>query len=101
MPAAGHSSRVKRAAVVVHPGKHADLDALRAGADLVLASGGDGTVTACVEGVAGTGIPLGVLPCGTGNLLARNLGLPLGLDEALAVALADGEKPLDVGVANG
>lgn len=75
--------------------------AVTAGVDLVLASGGDGTITACAAGVAGTGIPLGVLPSGTGNLLARNLGLPLGLEEALAVALAGGEKLLDVGVANG
>jgi len=128
--------RATRAAVVVHPGKHDDLDGFRdvvvktmtklgldeplwlettpdetgegharaavaAGVDLVLASGGDGTITACVAGVAGTGVPLGVLPCGTGNLLARNLGLPLDLAAALTVALTGGEKPLDVGVANG
>ncbi len=127
--------RGKRAAVVVHPGKHEDLEGFRdavvkamtglgwseplwlettpdetgrghartaveSGVDVVLASGGDGTITACVAGVAGTGVPLGVLPCGTGNLLARNLGLPLDLDEALAVALTGGEKALDVGVAN-
>lgn len=132
-PAGG---RAKRAAVVVHPGKHDDLDGFRSvvvkamtelgwaepiwletspdetgeghartavasGVDVVLASGGDGTITACVAGVAGTGVPLGVLPCGTGNLLARNLGLPLDLEEALAVALTGGEKLLDVGVANG
>ena len=54
--------------------------------DLVLASGGDGTVTACAEGLAGTGVPLAVLPAGTGNLLARNLGLPLSLPDALAIA---------------
>jgi YegS/Rv2252/BmrU family lipid kinase len=122
--------------VVIHPGKHDDVDgfravvrqamsglgwaeplwletrpgdtgerlareAVRSGVDLVLASGGDGTITACVGGVAGSGVPLGVLPCGTGNLLARNLGLPLSLDEALAVALTGADRRLDVGAANG
>jgi diacylglycerol kinase (ATP) len=75
--------------------------AVESGVDLVISSGGDGTVTACAAGVAGSGIPLGVLPSGTGNLLARNLGLPLQADAALAVALTGAERRVDVGVANG
>jgi diacylglycerol kinase (ATP) len=82
-------------------GERLAREAVRSGVDLVLASGGDGTITACVGGVAGSGVPLGVLPCGTGNLLARNLGLPLSLDEALAVALTGSDRRLDVGNANG
>jgi diacylglycerol kinase family enzyme len=71
------------------------------GAVLVLASGGDGTVTACAGGLAGSGVPLAVLAAGTGNLLARNLSLPLGLDDALTVALTGTDRELDVGTANG
>jgi YegS/Rv2252/BmrU family lipid kinase len=83
------------------PGVEAARTALRSGADLVLACGGDGTVTACAAGVAGSGVPLGVLPMGTGNLLARNVGVPLDLGEALAAALTGVIRPLDVGTANG
>ena len=83
------------------PGRGQAQSAVSAGADLVLACGGDGTVTACAEGVAETGVPLGIIPLGTGNLLARNLGLPTGLDEALVVALGGVLQPIDAGRANG
>jgi YegS/Rv2252/BmrU family lipid kinase len=75
--------------------------AVSAGADLVLACGGDGTVTACAEGIAATGVPLAVIPLGTGNLLARNIGLPMDLDEALTVAVGRAQQSLDVGRVNG
>jgi YegS/Rv2252/BmrU family lipid kinase len=83
------------------PGQGLARSAVAAQVDLILACGGDGTVTACAEGVAGSGIPLGVLPAGTGNLLARNLGLPLDHEAALAAALTGTDRRLDMGSANG
>ena len=83
------------------PGRSQAEHAVQAGADLVLACGGDGTVTACAEGVAGSNVPLGILPLGTGNLLARNVGLPQDWPEALAVALTGVGQPLDSGTVNG
>jgi YegS/Rv2252/BmrU family lipid kinase len=83
------------------PGCSQAQHAVRAGADLVLACGGDGTVTACAEGLAGSNVPLAVLPMGTGNLLARNVGLPADWAEALAVALTGRDQPLDSGTVNG
>ena len=83
------------------PGEGQARTAAKAGVDLVLACGGDGTVTAAAAGLTATGIPLAIIPLGTGNLLARNLGLPIELGHALTVALTGGNRPLDVGVANG
>ncbi|ARE73183.1 hypothetical protein B6R96_03895 [Streptomyces sp. Sge12] len=68
---------------------------------LVVACGGDGTLRACAEVLAGTGIPLAVVPCGTGNLLARNLGLPLDPEAALEASLAGDSHPIDVGRVRG
>src|ERR1700744_2037965 len=83
------------------PGRGQAESAVSAGVDLVLACGGDGTVTACAEGITGTGGPLAIIPMGTGNLLARNLGLPMGTDDALAVALGGVQAPIDAGRVNG
>ncbi|MFD9367759.1 diacylglycerol kinase family protein [Streptomyces sp. NPDC060020] len=67
------------------------------GVGLVVVCGGDGTVRACADVVAGTGTPLALVPCGTGNLLARNLDLPLDPLAALETALAGDVFPIDVG----
>jgi YegS/Rv2252/BmrU family lipid kinase len=73
------------------------------GADLVVAVGGDGTVRGCAEGLAETGVPLGVVPHGTANLLARTLRIPGQPKAALAVALAAGgvDRTIDLAVADG
>ena len=83
------------------PGLGQAKSAVSAGVDLVLACGGDGTVAACAEGVAGTGVPLGIIPLGTGNLLARNVGLPLDVQEALEVSLGGQQRAIDAGQVNG
>jgi YegS/Rv2252/BmrU family lipid kinase len=83
------------------PGEGQARAAVADGADLVVVCGGDGTVTACAAGLAGSGTPMAVVPLGTGNLLARNLGLPLDVRGALGVALAGVNRELDVGDANG
>lgn len=68
--------------------------------DLVIVGGGDGTVNATAEALIETGLPLAVLPLGTGNDLARTLGIPLEPEEAAKV-IADGIlRRIDVGLAN-
>ncbi|MDX2376495.1 NAD(+)/NADH kinase [Microbacterium sp. LRZ72] len=75
--------------------------ALDEGADAVLVAGGDGTVRAVSEAMAGTGVPLTIVPSGTGNLLARNLNLPLGDAEPMVAATFAGvTHPVDIGFAD-
>ena len=64
------------------PGQQMAKDALADGADVVIAAGGDGTVRFVAEELAGTDSALGLIPLGTGNLLARNLKMPIGNIEA-------------------
>jgi len=58
---------------------------LRNGFDLVVAAGGDGTVSAVFDGLLGTSVPLGIIPTGTGNLIAREFGIPTDVDDAVAL----------------
>nr|WP_244962904.1 diacylglycerol kinase family protein [Cryobacterium roopkundense] len=82
-------------------GQQATVDALAAGATLVLAAGGDGTVRAVAEALRGSDASLGIVPSGTGNLLARNLQLPLAsMDAATAIAFGGTDLAMDLGIAS-
>jgi diacylglycerol kinase family enzyme len=80
-------------------------DRLRAAmqdADAVIVAGGDGTVACAAAALGGTGIPLGILPAGTMNLLARDLCLPVAdMHQAADVILAGATRDIDVGQASG
>jgi diacylglycerol kinase family enzyme len=80
------------------PGGAQTRAAVSAGVDVVIAAGGDGTVRACAEQLAGTDIALAILPFGTGNLLAANLGVPLRTTDALTLLTAGYRRRLDVGM---
>ncbi|MBB5867503.1 YegS/Rv2252/BmrU family lipid kinase [Allocatelliglobosispora scoriae] len=71
--------------------------AVEEGAELVLVWGGDGMVQRCADALAGSGIPIGILPAGTANLLAANLRIPRDLAESLRIALHGARRPLDLG----
>jgi diacylglycerol kinase family enzyme len=78
-------------------GLNAALDSALRSERPVVVAGGDGSVSAAVQRFAGTGVPLGVLPLGTYNLLAQDLCMSTGLDEAVRqIALAE-ERRIDLG----
>jgi diacylglycerol kinase family enzyme len=95
----GWSKSLWFATSVLDPGGAVTHDALAKGADVVLAAGGDGTIRAVAESLRGTGVPLALLPSGTGNLLARNMSLALdNLETSVEVAFSGRARAIDVGV---
>jgi diacylglycerol kinase (ATP) len=71
--------------------------ALEEGADLVFAWGGDGTVRRCIGEIAGSNACLAVIPAGTANLFATNLGIPKDIEKAVAIGLGGERRRYDVG----
>jgi diacylglycerol kinase (ATP) len=75
--------------------------ALEQGAELVFAWGGDGLVQRCVDVLAGSDVRLAIVPAGTANLLATNLGIPKNVEQAVRIGLHGDHRRLDVGRFNG
>jgi diacylglycerol kinase (ATP) len=75
--------------------------ALKQGAERIFVWGGDGMVQRSLDVLAGTGIPMAILPAGTGNLFASNLEIPIDLEKAVQVGLNGATTSVDVGTING
>jgi len=78
-----------------------DIVRLRETADLVIVCGGDGSVSSAAMAAIESGLPLGVIPMGTANDLARTLGIPTDLRRAADLIVAGHKRPIDVGTVNG
>lgn len=76
-------------------------EALAGGADLVFVWGGDGMVQRCIDAAAGSGVTLAIVPAGTANLFASNLGIPKDIPAAVALGMHGPRRKLDVGRING
>jgi diacylglycerol kinase (ATP) len=83
---------------IADPGAGVTSELVAAGAAMVFAAGGDGTVRSVAEALAGTGVPLAILPSGTGNLLARNLDLALSdVSHSVTHAFSGTTRNIDIG----
>ena len=78
-----------------------DIMRLRDRADLVVVGGGDGSVSSAALAVMESGLPMGIIPLGTANDLARTLDIPMDLLEAADVIVGGSTRPVDVGTVNG
>jgi diacylglycerol kinase (ATP) len=74
---------------------------VEAGVDLLFVWGGDGMVQRCIDAVGKAPVTLAILPAGTANLFATNLGIPQDLEEAVRIGLHGERRTLDVGTVNG
>ena len=74
---------------------------LKDGVELLFVWGGDGTVQRVIDAAAGAPVTLAIVPAGTANLFATNLGIPKDLEEAVAIGLDGSKRQLDVGRING
>src|SRR5512132_3076121 len=94
--ATGWSDSIWLATPAEDPGPAIATEVVSANVDRVIAAGGDGTVRTVADRLAGSGIPMAIVPVGTGNLLARNLDIPLTETEALAVAFGQHTRDVDL-----
>jgi diacylglycerol kinase family enzyme len=101
LAAAGWPEPLWYETTVDDPGRGQALRAVEEGVDVLFVCGGDGTVMSCMSALVGTEVAMAVLPGGTGNLLAANLGLSTDLAAGIEVAIERGRRLLDVGEVDG
>jgi diacylglycerol kinase family enzyme len=99
-----HAGGMPASVALIHEGGQileAVTGAVQRGARVVVAAGGDGTVSAVASRLAGTGVPMGVLPMGTLNHFAKDLGIPLELDDAIHAIAQGHDVVVDAAEVNG
>ena len=103
-----HSRRGRESADAVRSALHdagiafrEDADARGGPSDCIIGAGGDGTIIGCVATAVERKVPLGIIPLGTFNELARTLAIPVDIEGAVRVIAAGNERTIDVGTVNG